>query len=195
MGISGRTVEPWSVRLNFPIQEAPMGQRNPKLLCVDDDQQSLSVRRVFLEAFGFDVTTCSSPRLSLRYADLTEYSAAILDFQMPEMNGGELAEELKKRNPQMPIVILSALSALPDDTPNSYDAFMCKGESGFALVNKVQELIATAEKDEAAAERKPLGVMRKVPAMAGIVAGIVAEKIESRRGHHGSLRLTKNPVA
>ena len=35
-----------------------MGQRNPKLLCVDDDQQSLSVRRVFLEAFGFDVTCC-----------------------------------------------------------------------------------------------------------------------------------------
>ena len=72
-----------------------MGQRNPKLLCVDDDQQSLSVRRVFLEAFGFDVTTCSSPKLSLRYADLTPYSAAIVDFQMPEMNGGELAEELK----------------------------------------------------------------------------------------------------
>ena len=83
-----------------------MGQRNPKLLCVDDDQQSLSVRRVFLEAFGFDVTTCSSPKLSLRYADLTPYSAAIVDFQMPEMNGGELAEELKKRHPQMPIVIL-----------------------------------------------------------------------------------------
>jgi two-component system response regulator GlrR len=190
------TVELGQYRLNFPIQEGPMGQRNPKLLCVDDDQQSLSVRRVFLEAFGFDVTTCSSPKLSLRYADLTPYSAAIVDFQMPEMNGGELAEELKKRHPQMPIVILSALSALPDGTPDSYDAFLCKGESGFALVNKVQELISTSEKDETVMERKRPGVIRRVPAMAGIVAGIVAEKIESRRGHHGNgLHLTKNPVS
>ena len=90
-----------------------MGQPNPKLLCVDDDQPSLSVRQVFLEAFGFDVTICSSPKLSLHYADLTKYSAAILDFQMPEMNGGELAEKLRKRHPQMPIIILSALMVCP----------------------------------------------------------------------------------
>ncbi|HLH06284.1 MAG TPA: response regulator [Terriglobales bacterium] len=173
-----------------------MGQRIPKLLCVDDDPQSLSVRRVFLEAFGFDVTTCSNPRLSLRYADLNAYSAAILDFQMPEMNGGELASELKKRNPQMPVIILSALSALPEGTPDAYDAFVCKGESGFALVNKVQELIADAEANESATERKPMSIARRVPAMAGIVAGIVAEKIDSRRSRQNpTLHLTKDPVA
>lgn len=169
--------------------------RNPKILCVDDDKQSLSVRRVFLEAFGFDVTTCSDPRLSLRYADLSQYNAAIVDFQMPEMNGGELAEQLKKRNPQMPVIILSALSALPSDTPAAYDAFLCKAESGFALVNKVQELIAAAEQNADSVEHKSLPIMQRVPAMAGIFAGIMSQKLESRRERHGQgLRLTKTPV-
>ena len=171
-----------------------MGQCNPKLLCVDDDQSSLSVRQAFLEAFGFDVTICSSPKLSLHYADLTKYSAAILDFQMPEMNGGELAEKLKKRHPQMPIIILSALTALPEGTPAAYDAFLCKVESGFALVSKVQELLANAEKEQTPVERKPLAVMRRVCALAGIVAGIVAEEIQSRRDQRTLPHPTKNPI-
>jgi DNA-binding NtrC family response regulator len=117
--------------------------QKPRLLCVDDDVQCLAVRKIMFEAFGFSVTTTPDPRQALRIHSAQKFDAAVIDFQMPHLNGGELAKSMKMARPEVPVVILSGLGYLPDDAPQYHDRFFCKTESGIKLAQEIQNLIAT----------------------------------------------------
>jgi CheY-like chemotaxis protein len=67
--------------------------------------------------------------------------AAILDYQMPGMNGGQLAEALKTIRPDVPVMIVSALPWLPEDAPRCIDAFVSKGDPNSALMDKIAHLV------------------------------------------------------
>src|SRR4051794_17642615 len=99
---------------------AGMGRR-PTLLCVDDDLQCLAVRKIMFEAFGFSVTTTPDPRQALRLHATQHFDAAVLDFQMPHLNGAELAKSMKLARPDVPVVILSGLVHLPEEAPQYHD--------------------------------------------------------------------------
>jgi two-component system, OmpR family, response regulator CpxR len=111
------------------------------LLCVDDDAQSLAVRRLLLEAHGFNVVTSINPKQSLRLFRTRRFDAAVVDYQMPEMNGAELAKEMKSERVDVPVVILSGLVELPEGAPVFHDRFVCKAESSHKLVKEIQSLI------------------------------------------------------
>ena len=69
--------------------------RQREILCIDDDEQSLRVRKILLETFDFRVTTASSAREGLRFFRSHHVDAVVLDYEMPDMNGGEVARKMK----------------------------------------------------------------------------------------------------
>jgi response regulator RpfG family c-di-GMP phosphodiesterase len=148
-----------------------MPVRKPKLLLVDDDAQCLSVRRILFEAFDFKVVSCTNPKQGLRLYQAQRFDAAVIDFQMPEMNGGELAERMKKARPDVPVAILSGLPCAPEGTPECYDRFLCKMEPNAKIVKEVNELIALYS------NKKPHKVKwpTKVSAAVGIAVGFASE--------------------
>ncbi|HWR16142.1 MAG TPA: response regulator [Terriglobales bacterium] len=150
-----------------------MAADNPQLLLVDDDVQCLSVRRMLFEAFKFRVVTCTNPKQALRLYKLQHFDAAVIDFQMPEMNGGELAKAMKETHPGTPVVILSGLPYLPEDTPVFYDRFYCKTEPGFKIVKEVQGLVENSDHNDG--NGHPVGWSARVMAAAGIVVGMATE--------------------
>ena len=154
-----------------------MGHK-PSLLCVDDDAQCLSIRKIMLEAFGFNVTTSTDPRQGLRMHANRHYDAAILDFQMPYMDGGELAKAMKMARPDVPVVILSGLPYLPDETPQYYDKFICKTESSIKVAQTIQQLIATSPDDGGDGE---LGLSKKIFTAAGIAIGFATQGVRDVR--------------
>ncbi len=115
---------------------------NPKtVLCVDDDVASLKLRQHLLEVEGFTVIIASSaPEGLALFSDLA-IDAVVLDYQMPGMNGGELAKAMKLLKPEIPIMIVSALSGLPEDAPSCIDAFISKCAPGSALTEKIAILV------------------------------------------------------
>ena len=149
-----------------------MSVRKPSILLVDDDVQCLNVRRVLFETFGFRVTECSSPRQALRYFQAKRFDVAVLDFQMPEMNGGELATAMKKVTSTVPVVILSGLPYLPEDTPQNYDAFFCKTEPCQKIVRGIESLIASSGSG-GNGHRLPL--TRRLLAMTGVAVGFATQ--------------------
>ncbi len=60
---------------------------------------------------------------------------------MPELNGGEVAAEMRRRRPGIPIVFLSAYFSLPPEALRVADAFLTKGDPPDVLIEKIQNLV------------------------------------------------------
>ncbi|MGA2425699.1 MAG: response regulator [Terriglobales bacterium] len=104
------------------------------ILCIDDDDGMLSYHRALLERRGFAVLTASSARQGLQIAIACAVAAVILDFHMPEMNGHELATEIKRLRPQVPIIMVSSDEEIAGQALEVVDAFISKDEAPSRLL-------------------------------------------------------------
>lgn len=76
------------------------------LLFVDDDEALLESFTKWFSGRGFDVTTAHHPSLALLTSAYKKFDVAVTDITLPEMNGIELIDELKKLG-DFPIIVLS----------------------------------------------------------------------------------------
>lgn len=116
--------------------------RSPKLLCVDDDA---AIRRFYgrlLSSYGYQVKVAGSARQALKlFRSDRDIDAVIADYDMPEMNGAELAADLKQLNPGLPVIMVSGCQSVLEEAPNYVDASLPKGASVEAMVNKIEALL------------------------------------------------------
>ncbi|WP_424964809.1 PAS domain S-box protein [Dinoroseobacter sp. S375] len=82
------------------------------IILVDDDEDVATVAAAYLEAQGAEVAVCIDPRDAVEAVeDAPEaWSAVVTDYDMPEMNGGDLAERVKRANPDIPVILVTALA-------------------------------------------------------------------------------------
>lgn len=97
------------------------------ILCIDDDDGILDYHRALFERQGFAVLTSASARRGLQIAADCRVNAVIVDYHMPEMNGYEVAAEIKRLRPHLPVVMVSG-DTIPEHALNVVDAFVPKGE-------------------------------------------------------------------
>ena len=125
--------------------EAPVGWMKglaPKtVLCVDDEKVGLRVRKIMLESHGFKVLTASSGVQGLAVFDENQVDLVVLDYYMPGLNGGEVAAEMRRRRPQVPIIFLSAYFSLPSAALELANAFITKGDPPDVLIEKIEQLV------------------------------------------------------
>ena len=132
-----------------------MARRQKTLLCIDDNQSSLKICKIILENSGYKVLTASSGREGLEVLASNAIDAVILDYQMPEMNGELVAAEMKRTNPEIPILMLSGWVSLPESALRLVDEFVAKGDRVEFMLLTVQQLLSRGEK------RKPVGVVTR----------------------------------
>lgn len=82
------------------------------VLIVDDNQNNIYSLKKLLESNNFQVDTADSGEKALVKALKNTYSLVILDVQMPDMDGFEVAETLSgySKTKDIPIVFLSAVN-------------------------------------------------------------------------------------
>ena len=115
---------------------------HPKtVLCVDDEKIGLRVRKIMLESRGFKVLTANNGPEGLKVFDDNQVDLVVLDYYMPDQNGGEVAAEMRRRRPGVPIVYLSAYLSLPPEALSVADAFLTKGDPPDVLIQKIQNLL------------------------------------------------------
>ena len=157
--------------------------RQREILCIDDDAQSLQVRKILLETCDFRVHTATNGKDGLRFFRSHHVDAVILDYEMPDMNGGQVARKMKSLRAQVPVLILSALPWLPNDAPKEcIDAFVSKGGPTPALVNEIENLMDSSP--------VPRGRGRSVR-LVGAVSGVMVEKM---RGLIGKSKTSSKPL-
>ena len=87
-----------------------------RILCVDDNVPQLTLLGKILELHGYSVVSLSCPIEALGW-DLATFDLAILDFDMPGMNGRDLFLRMRALHARFPILLLSASSSTlsPED--------------------------------------------------------------------------------
>ena len=85
----------------------------PVVLCVDDDRTGLALRKLILETQGYVVLTATSGPGGLEIVRRMAVDAVVLDFQMPAMDGIQVAKILRAERPGLPIIMLSGSGEVP----------------------------------------------------------------------------------
>ncbi|HVO62877.1 MAG TPA: response regulator [Terriglobales bacterium] len=113
------------------------------ILCIDDDETGLLIRKMMLEQEGYRVFTATSGQEGLRLLASGPVDAIILDYQMPPMNGAEVARLIRQKWPDVPIVMLSGFpDEVPEDALKLVNAFVIKGGAPEQLLVVVQDTLA-----------------------------------------------------
>ena len=116
------------------------------ILLVDNEPDSTSVLGMGLEDEGFKVDVFNDPTLALLNFKPNFYSLAILDINMPNMNGYEFYREIRKIDTKVKICFLTAseiykenLRVPPPDLLNEVNCFIPKPVDIDDLVKKVKK--------------------------------------------------------
>jgi len=110
------------------------------LLCIDDNEDVLECEKAFLESFGYTVLTAASGGQGLELASIYPVDVVIVDYVMPEMNGQEVAIEMRRLKPQAPIIMLSASMEVPEQALKLVDAFIVKDRLASQLLPAIAQL-------------------------------------------------------
>jgi two-component system response regulator CpxR len=111
------------------------------ILCVDDNEQSLSIRKIMLETRGYRVLPCSSGAQALERFKLGGVDLVLTDLIMPGIDGGKLIEEIKGYSPETPAILLSSKVKLYSHDSRA-DVFLAKGMYGPAeLLERIRILL------------------------------------------------------
>lgn len=113
---------------HLPQAFAPNGCASdaPSICLLDDDLSMLKALDRLLTCEGFHVEKFSNPAAFLSSLGETTCRLAILDVWMPEMNGLEVQEALRKESPEMRIIFISGR-----DDPSVRQAALEAGAFGF----------------------------------------------------------------
>ena len=111
------------------------------ILCIDDDDIVLRVRKLLLGSEGYQVLTASSGEQGLELFQQNPVELVIADHFLSGQTGTEIARKMKHLKPEVPIFIISAAMEKPDGLEFA-DGFLSKGEAAEVLLDTIAHLLA-----------------------------------------------------
>ena len=112
----------------------------PLILCIDDAEVALRVRKLLLSSAGYSVLTAVTGEDGLELFKQNPVQLVIADHFLSDKSGAEIAAEMKQIKPQVPILIVSAAAEKPSGLEFA-DGFLSKGEGPDALLDSVAGLL------------------------------------------------------
>src|SRR3954468_2446545 len=128
------------------------------ILVIDDDVDICTLLNRYLSKNGFSVTTAYSGKAALESIINHVPDIVLCDFRLEDMNGSELLEKIKEKNPQVPVIIMTGYSDVRT-------AVNIMKSGAFDYVTKPllpEEILLTLKRALAAAE-KPEGGENNAP--------------------------------
>lgn len=98
------------------------------ILCIDDEEPALVLRRLVLENAGYRVFTALTGKQGIELFRHQPIDVVILDYWMADMDGLDVAEQLKALSPKTPIIMLSGYISILDEGLGRVDLWLRKGE-------------------------------------------------------------------
>ena len=96
------------------------------ILCVDDNEQALSIRKLMLETRGYRVVACSNGYQALEAFKQGGIDLVLSDLQMPGLDGAELVGKIKDLSAATPAILFSGKTRFYEKETRA-DLFLPKG--------------------------------------------------------------------
>jgi DNA-binding response OmpR family regulator len=121
-----------------------------KILVVEDDPVNQMILMDFLAANGYQTIAASSGPEGIEQYDKTSPDLCLVDVQLPRKNGFELVREIKSRETPVPVLLMSAVYAEPDQSTRTVqlgalaDGYLTKPFDLVQLLAQVRKLLGEA---------------------------------------------------
>jgi CheY-like chemotaxis protein len=124
--------------LSKPLNTLPVTFAKPLILCIEDEALALGIRKKVLEQDGYNVIGVTKAADALTTLRESPVCAIIADHMLSGTTGMELAKEMKKMKPDVPIILFSG--ALPEHL-TCVDVFVNKGEPTATFLGIVRGVV------------------------------------------------------
>ncbi len=121
-----------------------MVDKSGKILLVDDEQDTLMLLSFQLQRAGYHVILAENGREALQKVELEKPALLILDRRMPDMDGLEICRRVRQSNPQIFVILLTALGNETDRIAGleaGADDYLAKPFSPKELILRVQAML------------------------------------------------------
>ncbi len=166
-------VEVSSVDVRTPLDAHPATLRGCRLLIVDDNQTNRQILLLQARSWGMEAMECASAREALEHLGRGEkFDLAILDIQMPDMDGIMLAKEIHRRRvaENLPLVGLSSVGPrLAEIEEGGFAAMLTKPVKQSQLYDVLANILSAQDRplkvrdvptyDRTLAQRLPLRIL------------------------------------
>lgn len=119
-----------------------------RILVVDDDKNTRRLLQAVLENDGYEVFTAEDGEAALALMDRQYIDLVVLDIMMPNMDGYEFTETLRRGNNSLPILMVSA-KQLPSDKKQGFlvgtDDYMTKPIDEEEMLLRIKALLRRAK--------------------------------------------------
>jgi len=119
----------------------PHAAAKPVVLCVDDDSSVLAVTALALQLDGCTVLTAEGGAAALELFRSHHFDAVVLDYEMPGMDGGALAEAIQALDPRVPKLLFTGRADLPASVLGKVEGVCWKPSGIGALRSRVRLLL------------------------------------------------------
>lgn len=121
--------------------------KKPRILCVDDQIENLRIRTMLLEQFGCEAVAVQDHLSALKALSENEVSLMLIDYHLANgATGEEIARDVRVMHPDLPLIMLTGDSKLPESAYDCVDVVLFKGMSSPAtLLDTIQKLLPDAE--------------------------------------------------
>jgi two-component system response regulator CpxR len=96
------------------------------ILCVDDNEQSLSYRKIMLETRGYRVASFSRGEEALERFKQGGIDLVVTDMAMPGLDGPQLIAAIKNLSPHIPAILISSKARVYEQESLA-DVFLARG--------------------------------------------------------------------
>jgi CheY-like chemotaxis protein len=126
------------------------------ILCVDQNEQALAVRKFMLTTRGYRVITALSGQDALEVFRSGGIDLVLSDLLLPEMDGNEMVRRMKEISPEIPTILVSA-TVKNFERANRADAFLPKGAcTPVEVLERIRVMIARKRGPKKAVHRPAL---------------------------------------
>lgn len=133
------------------------------ILCVDDNEQSLSLRKIMLETRGYRVASFSRGEDALERFRQGGIDLVIADMAMPGLDGPQLIARIKETSPHIPAILISSKVRLYDHESKA-DVFLAKGMYAPADLLERVRLLLIRKRGPKRMQQEPAQLSRRVGA-------------------------------
>jgi len=127
------------------LSEGTAAAKGARLLVVDDDPDMLRLLSLRLTGAGYQVTAVTSAESALTQLEIEHPRLVLSDVRLPGRDGLQLFDEIRKRHPTLPVILLTAHGTIPDAveaTSRGVFTYLTKPYEPRELLDKIGQALA-----------------------------------------------------